>query len=237
MKHTKGIMVPMRQIKAVIHDIDGNLTLTEEACWHLENEVYALLGLPPIERTVHRKTWGMKLDDALPIRSNNRVDKQKFWELFSPKYDEFVKTGRLDTIAKENIATLKQLHEMGLINMLLTSRRAVEMSHYLNPEHVLHTYVDAIYYFDNMKFHKPDPRAFAHIESEHSLKPEECVYVGDQPGDAAAAKGAGLHFVANLEEGIRTREDFADYPVDAFVQSFTEIPVAILGLINHKEQS
>lgn len=87
-----------------------------------------------------------------------------------------------------------------------------------------------VYYKENMQYHKPDPRAFAHIEELHGLKPEECVYVGDQPGDAAAAKGAGLFFIANLEEGIRTREDFTEFAVDDFVDTFAGVPTAISQL-------
>ncbi len=119
---------------------------------------------------------------------------------------------------------------MGLQHFVLSSRNYVEMKHFLDATNPLSVLVDAFYYQDNMQYHKPDPRAFAHIEEEHGLKPAECVYVGDQPGDAAAAKGAGLHFIANLEEGLRTREDFADYPVDAFINRFTELPEAIMEL-------
>ncbi|QQS18867.1 HAD family hydrolase [Candidatus Saccharibacteria bacterium] len=149
----------MKQIKAVINDIDGNLTLTEEACWHLENEVYAQLGVAPIDRALHKQTWGMKLDDALSIRSAGKIDAVTFWRLFSPLYDTYVTTGRLDSITPENMSVLRELHEMGLVNMLLTSRIAAEMTHYLVPSHALYEYVDAVYYKDNMEYHKPDPRA------------------------------------------------------------------------------
>ena len=116
---------------------------------------------------------------------------------------------------------------MKLCHIVLTSRTAAEMSHLMNPETPLYELVDAFYYKENMTYHKPDPRAFSQIETEHGLKPEECVYVGDQPSDAVAAKGAGLHFVVNLEEGLRTEQDFVEYPVDLFINHLNELPDAV----------
>ena len=107
---------------------------------------------------------------------------------------------------------------------MLTSRTLAEMGHLMGPTSGLADLTDTFYYKENMQFHKPDPRAFEHIEEMHGLKPGECVYVGDQPTDAAAANGAGLRFIANLEEGLRTKEDFASYKVDYFIQKFTELP-------------
>jgi phosphoglycolate phosphatase len=78
-----------------------------------------------------------------------------------------------------------------------------------------------------MKYHKPDPRAFDSLLEENSLEAQECVYVGDSLGDAAAAKGAKLHFIASLESGLKSREDFSGYPVDAFIGSFPELAHAV----------
>jgi phosphoglycolate phosphatase-like HAD superfamily hydrolase len=56
------------------------------------------------------------------------------------------------------------------------------------------------------------------------------VYVGDSLTDAEAAKGAGLHFIACLEAGIRTRDDFAIHPVDRFIERFADLPEAVKSL-------
>lgn len=59
----------MTEIKAIISDVDGNLIMTEEPCWRLENEIFRQMGIAPMSREIHRRTWGMKLGDAVPIRS------------------------------------------------------------------------------------------------------------------------------------------------------------------------
>lgn len=221
----------MTKIKAVINDVDGNLIMTEEPCWHLENEIFRQMGLPPMSRDIHQQTWGMKLGDAVTVRSGGRADVDEFWQLFPTIYDEFVSAGKLDVVPQNNISALKEIQQMSLQHMVLTSRTAAEMVHLMHADHELAELVSAFYYKENMEFHKPDPRAFEHIEKIHGLKPNECIYVGDQPGDAAAAKGAGLHFIANLEEGLKTAEDFAQYPVDAFIDKFTDLPSAIRTII------
>lgn len=53
------------------------------------------------------------------------------------------------------------------------------------------------------------------------------MYVGDAISDAIASKGAGLHFIASLESGLRTRKDFADYNVDVFIDTFSEVVAAV----------
>jgi phosphoglycolate phosphatase len=100
----------------------------------------------------------------------------------------------------------------------------------LEPSHLLAPRVKAFYYRDNMQFHKPDPRAFNELLSANSLHPEECVYMGDSPSDAQAANGAGLHFIASLESGIRQQQDFEDSHVDAFIAQFPNILKAIANI-------
>lgn len=56
------------------------------------------------------------------------------------------------------------------------------------------------------------------------------MYVGDSPSDAQASNKAGLRFVASLESGIRQRQDFDDYRVDAFINRFPDVVGAMLQI-------
>lgn len=123
----------------------------------------------------------------------------------------------------DEIASDKELY-------ILTSRTHIELKHLLEPDHELAKRVKAFYWRDIMEFHKPDPRAFDKLLREHSLKPQECVYVGDSPSDAAAAKQAGLHFIASLESGLRTKADFKDFAVDEFILHFSDLPKVVARL-------
>ena len=122
------------------------------------------------------------------------------------------------------------MKDLGKALVVLTSREHTEIQHLLEPDHALAEYVETFYYKDNMRFHKPDPRAFEHIEHEHGWDPKECVYVGDSISDAVAARGAGLHFIASLESGLRTEEDFTDQAVDIFIPRFPDVVEAVKTL-------
>lgn len=219
-------------IKGVILDFDDTLCLTEEICFEIENEVVKKMGRQPIPRKLHLSTWGKPLFEIIPVRSPG-IDVIEFRKLYEGLLPEAIAKGRFDRIPSVNLEALDQLIELGKELVLLTSREHSELAHILAEDHALSDRVSAFYYRDNMKFHKPDPRAFAHIEGEHGWKPEECVYVGDSLGDAQASKGAGIHFIASLESGLRTKSDFEfqnTYPVDGYIQIFPQIVQAVQDL-------
>ncbi|WIM93191.1 HAD hydrolase-like protein [Actinoplanes oblitus] len=216
-------------IQAVIVDVDDTLCLTEAASFDLENEVLAQLGRPPMSREVHLATWGEKLLDAMPHRSPG-LDLDRFAKLFPVHHRKYLADGRLDVIPPENLAALDRLVLGGRTIMLLTSRTGEEVAHLLEPDHLLAGRVTSAYHQDNTRFHKPDPRVFDELLAETGLRPEQCVYVGDSPGDALAAGGAGIRFVACLQSGVRRLDEFDPRHVTAAVDSFPEIVPVIEGL-------
>lgn len=215
-----GILLQM--IEAVVVDLDDTLCLTEAACFEMENEILVKIGREPMRREVHIATWGRPFYEAILERSPG-VDVNEFKKLYVPTISEYTQAGKLDVIPQENLEALDQLIELGKLRMILTSRVHEELQHLLEPDHSLAERVEAFYYRDNMQFHKPDPRAFDELLRDHNLDAASAVYIGDSVSDAVASKEAGLHFVASLESGLRTREDFAHLPVDAFVDTFPEI--------------
>ncbi|BCY14142.1 hypothetical protein L3i22_092300 [Actinoplanes sp. L3-i22] len=213
----------------MIVDVDDTLCLTEAASFELENDVLAALGRPPMSRAVHRATWGEILLDAMPHRSPG-VDLDRFAALFPIWHQRYLAEGRLDVIPPENLATLDRLVLDGRTVLLLTSRTEPEVRHLLEPDHVLAGRVAGAYHQGNTRFRKPDPRAFDELLIETGLSPERCVYVGDSPGDALAAGGAGIRFIACLQSGVRGLDDFDPRYVTAAVDTFPEILSAISNL-------
>jgi phosphoglycolate phosphatase-like HAD superfamily hydrolase len=216
-------------IRAVVVDLDDTLCLTETACFALENEVLARLGRPPMSRAVHRSTWGQPLLDAMPVRSPG-IDLEAFATAYPPVMRAYLADGRLDVVPPENLETLDRCIATGRDVMLLTSRTEAEVAHLLAPDHVLAGRLTAVYHGGNMRFHKPDARAFDELLAASGLRPDECVYVGDSPGDAQAANGAGLRFIACLQGGVRAREAFDGHRVDAFIAAFPDLLGAVGAL-------
>jgi phosphoglycolate phosphatase len=178
---------------------------------------------------------GIPLLEAIELRSPG-VDVQKFHKAFQSTFPKAAKSGKLDQVSAKNLRILDELISCGKTLLVLTSRSIVEAEHVMSPSHPLYNRIETFYYKENMKYHKPDPRAFEHIEHEHGWRPSECVYVGDTLTDAESATKAGLYFIASLESGLRNREDFNQYRVDAFIDEFTELPRAISHIEAKNEQ-
>lgn len=216
-------------ITSVIIDFDDTLCMTELACFELENAALQLMGREPQKRELHQKTWGQPLYDAIKVRSPG-IDLEEFREVIEEMRQLWVAENKVDAISTHSFGALDSLLSEGKELYILTSRTHDELKHLLAPDHELATRIKAFYYRDNMVYVKPDPRAFDELLSDHNLQPHESVYIGDSPTDAMAAKQAGLHFIASLESGLRTKEDFATLPVDKFINTFAELPKAIASL-------
>ena len=218
-------------IKAVCVDFDDTLCMTEEACFVMENETLQQMGRTPMTRELHMKTWGMTLNDAILIRSPG-IDVDDFRRALEPTHIRFVDKGLVDAVPKENIDVLKRLKNRGLHVSLLTSRIYDELKHITDvQEHALHDAIDAYYYFENTEFTKPDSRVFNELLRDTAFAPNEIVYIGDSVGDATAATGAGLHFIASLESELRTPADFANYKSTQYIQSFAELESKISSIV------
>lgn len=213
-------------IRAVIVDVDDTLCLTEAASFDLENEVLARMGRPPMSRAVHLSTWGEVLLDAMPHRSPG-LDLDRFAALFLTVHREYLAAGRLDVIPPENLKTLDRFVADGRTVLLLTSRAEAEVEHMLAADHVLAGRVSAAYHQGNTRYRKPDPRVFDELLAETGFAPHECVYVGDSPGDATAAGGAGIRFIACLQSGVRRLDEFDPRYVTTSVDAFPDLIAAI----------
>jgi len=146
-------------IKAVIIDFDDTLSMTEHACFVMENETLRAMARAPMSREMHVKTWGKPLFEAINERSPG-IDVAKFKVTFDLIMKDHLERKNLDVIAPENYTVLKQLANQGKQIMLLTSRTHDELKHMLEPSHLLSSHIEAFYYKENTRYHKPDPRAW-----------------------------------------------------------------------------
>jgi len=216
--------------KLVIFDIDDTLCLTEEVAFRGENEVAVSMGFPPMSRETHQKNWGMPLKDAIVDRVPG-INVDEFMNRIEKVIEDYVSRGILDSIIKENLGVLDKLKKSGKKLVIVTSRSFAETKHLLHQSHPLSKTVEAFYHRGNLQYLKPDPRVFNQAFTKFGVGAKECVYVGDSINDAIAAKDAGMHFIAVLESGLRTKEDFAGQKVDFFAAKFTDIADYILNFI------
>ncbi len=210
-------------IKLVIVDFDGTLCLTEKIYFSIKNQIAGEMGFPPMTREEHKKSFDKtSLREAILERFPG-IDFDAFIERMRKEVPRLAACNEIDAITPENLATLDRVMALGKKLALLTGRQLSEIEHLVAAEHPLNTRMEKFYHRDNLEHMKPDPKVFNQPLKDFNVRPEEAVYVGDILHDAAAAKGAGLHFIAVLEEGIKTKKDFVAFPVDFFADKFSDI--------------
>lgn len=209
-------------IKLVIIDFDDTLSLTEKACFKIENLIAQQMGFAPMDRETHLKNWGKPLKEAIVERFPG-IDADKFMVCFENTLPEFIEKGEVDFISEINFQTLDKLKKLCLKLAILTSRSLGEIRHLMDTKHPLNNYIDAFYHKENLDYVKPDPKVFDKALEKFQVKLTEAVYIGDSLNDAISAKNAGLHFIALLESGLRTKEYFKKVKVDFFANKFSEI--------------
>ncbi len=208
-------------IQLVVIDFDDTLCLTEQAAFELENETARRMGFNPMTREAHIMNWGNPLEQAI-VKRIPGINPAQFMQQLHTVHQEFVREGRIDVISNANLQFLDQVKESGKKLALLTSRTLQEIQHLLNVNHPLAKRLEKFYHKDNLRFLKPDPRVFSQALTDFSLPPGNAVYLGDSVGDAVSAKTAGLHFIAVLESGLRTKPDFNSVSVDFFADKLPE---------------
>ncbi len=209
-------------IKLVIVDFDDTLCLTEEATYQMESRIGLEMGMPLMDREIHKKTFGKPIDEIISIRipGINVPEFMKRLELMIPEY---INKGILDNVSDYNLKTLLNLKAKGKTIGMLTGRSLMELKHVLSKDNPLSDIFSLSQYKDNSKYQKPDPRVFDIFFSTFNVKPSEVLYIGDSINDGVASNEAQIHFIASLESKNRTKEDFKDIKVEYFVNKFTEL--------------
>jgi phosphoglycolate phosphatase len=184
-------------VKAVLFDVDGVLldSLPEhlKICRDKATEFGLKLTIPTIEEFRGLVSAGAKVSPMLyfflavgfPLDLAQRAD-EDYRKEFATKYPPKAFLG-VD-------AMLGKLHAAGLSLGLVTSNIQANVEPALG-EAMKYFDERCLFFFD--RFPEPRSKSWCLSESAHVLKlaPSQCIYVGDQPGDAAAALDAQTQFL------------------------------------------
>ena len=210
-------------------DFDDTLCLSEEFCFHFENEVAKTMGFNPMSREIHKATWGQHLEESICDRIPG-IDAKEFMKRFEKLAPLAIAEGKFDYVPKHNLEVLKTIKNDGKKIAIITSRSLIEVKSIMDTSHPLSSKIDKFYHRDNVEHMKPDPRVFNKALYEFDVMPIECVYVGDTLKDGFAANNAGMDFIAVLESGLVPKYSFmnVNIQVDYFAEKFTDILPYIL---------
>jgi HAD superfamily hydrolase (TIGR01662 family) len=218
-------------IKLILVDFDDTLCLSEAACFRVENEIAGKLGFAPMTRKVHQSNWGKPLKDAIVERIPG-INADAFMALFAEVSRKYILEGTFDHVSEENLNVLRALRQKGYKVVVLTSRQHEEVEYLISDTSPLMPILDGFFYLERNKYKKPDPRVFLLPENTFNVPFSEMVYVGDAFMDVQWCRAAGVHFIASVESGLRTVEDFKKLGALWFISTFSQLPGRIEELNN-----
>ena len=199
--------------KAVLFDFDFTLADSSEGIIACINYGLTKLGLPEAPRENIMNTIGLYIPEALVALAGEeyRPRGQEFFRYFTQKADEVMADGTdIFPAARRVIPVLAGLgYRIGIVSTKYRYRIEAMME-----DAELLDYFSVIIGGEDVTRHKPSPDGLTEALKNLELGAEDCVYVGDSYVDAAAARSAGMRFVAVLS-GTTTPEVFSEYPSEA----------------------
>ena len=198
-------------LKAVLFDLDGTIIDSNNAIFETYTHVAKRLGVEPPDIEVLRGLLGQPSNLNLPILFGDNKDAR-------PIYNEVViKT-------HENLPTLphvkETLEKIDLPMGIVTSKRKANAIEVLGE---LYEKFDVLVTPEQTVKQKPDPEPMHLACKKLSVKPEECVYIGDTVRDYKTARNSGTEFIALIDKGS-TAEQFDEIGAKNQVTAFDMIP-------------
>ena len=198
-------------LKAVLFDLDGTIIDSNNAIFETYTQVAKRLGVEPPDIEVLRGLLGQPSNLNLPILFGENKDAR-------PIYNEVViKT-------HENLPTLphvkETLEKIDLPMGIVTSKRKANAIEVLGE---LYEKFDVLVTPEQTVKQKPDPEPMHLACKKLSVKPEECVYIGDTVRDYKTARNSGTEFIALIDKGS-TAEQFNEIGAKNQVTAFDMIP-------------
>lgn len=83
---------------------------------------------------------------------------------------------------------------------------------------------------DSLPKRKPDPMPLLHAASELNLRPDECVYLGDDERDVIACRAAGMPCIVAAYDYLPAGTDPAQWGADAIIRQPSQLLDAIASL-------
>lgn len=212
-------------IKAIVFDFDLTLADSRAASAECINFALREMGLEMVSNAEAHKCIGHPLPEIFSrvAGCSDESAVEEFAALFRQ---------RADVIMTQTTSLYEGVHEA--LHMLLaanlrmgivSTKSRPHFEDILRRENVLDCF-DALIGGLDITSYKPNPEGLLEVIRRIGSDVDRTLYVGDHVIDAQTAKNANVPFVAVLT-GTTKREDFNGYPVRAFLDSMTELPVQL----------
>jgi len=208
----------MRQLKAVIFDMDGVLIDSEPLHYLIEREIFEKLGLdvsPEIHRTyLGTATDFMYLDLIARFGLSKSIqDLLKLDELFRCEYFSSLPSLALNPGVR---LILNELRNAG-IKLGVATSSSPAIANILLERGEIKSYFEVVMTTSEAGKSKPEPLVYQAAAIKLGVEPNECLVFEDSPNGLLAAKRAGMTCTVLRTETVSAEElVLADFSIGSF---------------------
>ncbi|MHB1356408.1 MAG: HAD family hydrolase [Anaerolineae bacterium] len=187
----------MSRWRAILFDFDYTLADSSPGIIVCANAALAQLGLPPSEADCIRATIGLPLAETFVLLTglHDHELQAAFVRLFIQHADKVMVDST--TLYDATRVVIPGLAHQGLRLGVVSTKFRSRLKGVLEREGLL-AYFSVLVGGDNVPIQKPAPDGLLLAASLLALDVTNCLYVGDNPVDAQAARQAGMDFVGLL---------------------------------------
>lgn len=213
----------MKQIRAVLFDLDGTLVDTAPDLTYALNLLRQERDLPELPVSTIRsianlgsKAMLKKAFDLEETDANYPLLRSKFFSLYQ---NHILDSTQLFPNVKKVLAFLEERDiPWGIVTNKLTKH-----AHVLLKGLALHPKTDCVICGDTLAKSKPDPLPITHACQLLKVNPAECLYIGDAATDVIAGKAAGTQSLVALYGYIHHQDNPLEWQADGYVNEPIEI--------------
>jgi phosphoglycolate phosphatase-like HAD superfamily hydrolase len=231
MKMTGSNGITLEDVKAILFDIDGTLADSWKLGFDATQVVLESNGVPKITEEMYHEGCIYATPERLARHAGLKPDDADFEKLgnkWAQEFDDhYVGLVSLETAGfyKGMSSFLNDVPETvkfgALTNACVGYAHAVLKAN-SDENNSLYDRFGSIKGADNVPNPKPAPDGLLAVCEELSLKPEDCIYIGDSPTDGKAAQAAGMTAVGVLW-GSHNEESLSKAPFSHLCQNIDEL--------------
>jgi HAD superfamily hydrolase (TIGR01509 family) len=216
--------------RGVIWDIDGTLADSSQLGFDATLVVLERNNIAPITMEIYhdytRYATPERMARHAGLTEEDHGDEfHRVGKLLGDEFDEFY-VNLVDTKTAgffpgmENV--LQQVLSLETIKLGALTNACVGYAHAVLKTNGYHDHFQSIKGADNVPKPKPHPDGLFSVAKDLNLQPSDCIYIGDSPSDAAAAKNAGMQSIGVLW-GSHSEEKVREAPFDYVCSQVEEL--------------
>jgi len=221
MSTTETKEVDMKQVQALLWDIDGTLADSWKLGFDATQVVLKNNGINEITSEIYHECTRYSTPDRLARHAG----------LTPEDGDEYIETGNRLGEEFDNLYVGLVNRETADVRLGALTNACVDYAHAVlktnsDSNQSLYKRFGSIRGADDVPAPKPQPDGLFQVCKDLDVNPQRCVYIGDSPSDAMAAKNAGMPSIGVLW-GSHSEESLKKAPFTHLCRSIEELRVLL----------